>query len=485
LNRQKLFDKSESFFLVILALGGVVWLVRYAVWVVKPFQLNFGEGPLLGVAARVARGLTCYPDPHALPYMINPYGPVSYYLIAPLVRLFGLNFTPLRIFVGAAAVCCAAFIGLLLRHWTGSARTGLAFGGVFLLMPAVLQYVIFFRVDFIGLAFTLAGFYLFVSSKNWLLSVPLFLAAFFCKFTFFPAPLACFIYMLLQKEWRKAFKFAASIGVLAAVLFLAFQKWTGGWFAFDTVAAGAVHPFKIMDWVNWTEEELGYALVSFVLTVALLFRRCSRGILTLPFIYLLITSLATVLRGKMGADVNYYLEWEAALCLCLGFEYWLLKTEPPDLAPARAFVPFCLGCSIVAMMIWITTDDDASVRARVAGCKDAYQFVRQHREKPILSENVGAMVLAGAPTIVFEPFLWTREVVGAGWSGSEILEQIRSRRIPLILLDRPVEQVKTDPDQTRWPWSVAEAIEQKYTLTREFKCADADFVYEPRATLKP
>ena len=484
MNRQKLLGHAENFLLLTLGLGCLAWLGRFTVWVVKPFQLNYGEGPLLGVADRVAQGLSCYPDPHPLPYMINPYGPVAYYVFAQVVKLFGLNFTPPRILVGAAAVCCAVLIGLLLRSWTGSNRLGVVFGGVFLVMPAVLQYVILFRVDFIGLAFTLAGLYLFVSSKNWLLSVPLFLAAFFCKFTFFPAPLACFIYMLSKNDWRKALKFAASSAGLAAAVFLATQRWTGGWFAFDTVVASSVHHFRLMEWVASTLNELIYALVPFALTVVLCYRRRSREVVSLPFIYLVLASLATILRGKIGADVNYYLEWEAALCLCLGYEYWLLKMEPPDAAPARAVVPFFLGCSIVAITISINTDDDASLRASRAGCRDAYQFVAQHRGERILSEDVGSLLLGGISPVVFEPFLWTREVVGAGWSDSEVLELVRSHRLALILLSSPVEQAKADSRQTRWPRPVADAVEQNYVLTREFKCLDAGFVYQPRPPQK-
>lgn len=485
MNRQKLFDRAETFLLVALALGCLASLVRYAIWAAKPFQLNYGEGPLLGVAVRVAHGMSCYPDPHALPYMINPYGPMSYYIAAWVVKLFGVNFTFPRILIGAAAVCCAALIGLLLRHWTGSNRVGVAFGGIFLIMPAVLQYVIFFRVDFIGLAISLAGLYIFTVSKRWFVSVPFFVAALFCKFTFVAAPAACLTYMLSRREWRKALQFAALSAGLGGAVFLACQVWTGGWFAFDTIAASSVHPFRVKDWFDWTLDELNYALVPFALTVALCYRRRSRGVVSLPFIYLLFASLATILRGKAGADVNYYLEWEAALCLCLGLEYGVLKMEPANSSVARALVPFFLGCSVLAITQWINFDNDVSLRSGRAGCTDAYQFVSEHREQQILSENVGALVVAGVPPVVFEPFLWTREVVGAGWPDNEIADLIRSRRFSLILLDQKVERVKADPSQTRWPHSVAEAIEQNYRLTRVFNCMDADFVYEPQPAAIP
>jgi hypothetical protein len=447
--------------------------------------MNYGEGPLLGVATQVARGLSCYPDPRPIPYMINPYGPVSYYLFAGVVKSFGVNLIAPRIFVGAATVWCAVVIGLLVRHWTGSVKVGVAFGGLFLVMPAVLQWMAMFRVDLIGLAFALTGLYFFVTSKRWFTSLPFFIAAFFCKFTFVAAPTACVIYLLSRNDWRKAVRFSGLWAGLAGAAFLACQLLTQGWFAFHTILASSVHPFRLMQWVDWTLDELNYALVPFLLTIVLCFRQRLRELLSLPFIYLVLASLTTILRGKLGADINYYLEWEAALCICLGIKYGQLKTGKPDSGVARALVPFFLGCWIVAVTHWINFDsnNDVSLRDSRAGCSEAYQFVKDHHEERILTENVGALVLGEARPVVFEPFLWTREVLGQKWSDREILDLIRSRRLPLILLGQKVAQVKADTYQFLWPRAVAEAIEQNYTLDRSFTCAGANFVYKPRSSL--
>jgi hypothetical protein len=100
----------------------------------------------------------------------------------------------------------------------------------------------------------------------------------------------------------------------------------------------------------------------------------------------------------------------------------------------------------------------------------------------MLTDNTDALILAGAMPAGFEPFLWTRQVVGAGWPDKEVLDLIRSHRISLVLLDQKVEKTKTDPQQVWWPRSVADAIDQDYTLTRDFKCAGANFIYQPRAS---
>jgi glycosyltransferase involved in cell wall biosynthesis len=135
------------------------------------------------------------------------------------------------------------------------------------------------------------------------------------------APAAYVIFMVTNNEWRKALKFVGSFAGLAAAFFFVCQLWTRGWFAFHTIGASTVHPCSMKLWLDGTLDELNYILVPFVLTVVICFRRRSSKDISLPFIYLILASLSTILRGKLGSDFNYYLKWEAALCLCLGFEY--------------------------------------------------------------------------------------------------------------------------------------------------------------------
>jgi hypothetical protein len=100
----------------------------------------------------------------------------------------------------------------------------------------------------------------------------------------------------------------------------------------------------------------------------------------------------------------------------------------------------------------------------LSGCRDAYQYVKNYPGDRILSENVGAMVLAGKTPGVLEPFLWSRLVVQGGWSGAEMLEMIRARHFDLMLrmVDIPAA---FDPEFSRWPNPVIEAIEKNYSPT--------------------
>src|SRR4051812_48090378 len=60
--------------------------------IAAPFQFDYEEGNILNALLRIMQGATPYPDPHALPNIINPYGPAAYYLLVVPVKIFGLGF---------------------------------------------------------------------------------------------------------------------------------------------------------------------------------------------------------------------------------------------------------------------------------------------------------------------------------------------------------------------------------------------------------
>jgi hypothetical protein len=485
---KKLFlEKLETVSYWAVAVGCLASFLMAALAVVLPFQVNFGEGPLLDAAAGVARGLEVYPPATAPPYVIHPYGPLPYYLFAIPVKFFGISFTMPRLLVMAAAICCAALIAILVRRLGGSLPIGLTFGALFITMPTVQWWLVVLRVDMIALALSLTGLYLFIRYRRWRLALLFFVAALYCKFTFVAAPAACFICALGKREWRKAFEFAGFYIGLVTLVFVFLQWESQGWFAFHAVWAPASAPFRF--WFGVTRllhqlrDDALLLLLAFVTIRLSRHLKSSREALLLPLIYLF-TSFATMLaRGKLGADSNYYLEWEAALCLCTGVGYTFVMKRYKESSASIALAPVLLICVVLANLALadIYRYRNHPSYATFSGCRDAYQYVRNHPGDRILSENLGAVVLAGKTAIVSEPFLWTRLVVGKGWPTSKIRDQIQSQQIDLILLDRQVEQLSKDPFQERWPRDVAEAIGQNYTLTRIFSCSDGNFAYEPKS----
>ncbi len=473
LKNYSLFEKVEIFFLMAAAFRCLMTLRHVLPLITLPFQINYVEGPILAAGARAAQGLTIYPPAINIPYIISPYGPLPYFLVALCVKLFGVGFTAPRILVLVAGIWCAILVTRLVRHWGGTRRVSLAFGLLFLGRPDVVYWLPVVRVDLIGLAFSLTGLYLFTKPRWWQLSIPFFIAGFFCKILLVSAPLACFLYTALRKDSRKASLYALGSSVLGALAFLWAQRQTDGWFAFHTIWSSTDHAYSLPTAYTALRYQLPLDYVLVVLAIALAYHARSQHQLYLPLIYLGVTFITLLAIGKAGTDSNYFLEWEAALSLTAGAAYQILRPHAGHGSTLAAFLPATL-----AAMVAVSTPRPRPPEA-LSGCREAYDFVRESPAKAILSENVGAAVLSAKSLLVADPFVWTREVVDRGWSDKQIVDLIRSRRVDLILLGDDVETLAARPIPDRWPGSVANAMEHNYRLTWTFSCQDARFMYRP------
>ena len=477
--RWALRDSNSLYYFCAIALGCLVSLYRAVHIASLPYEVNFEEGPLAIVAQGLVRGAPLYPIPNVLPYELSPYGPIAYYLIALPLRLFGLSFTPPRLLVVLSGMVCALMIALLLRHWTGSLLTGAVFGAVFLTMPAIMLWLPVLRVDLIGLMFSLVGIYVFTTWKRWYVSIVFFVAAVLCKFLFLAAPAACFLALLVNRDWKRAIKFAVSYALLAGAIILYWQYQSHGWFAFHTLWIQGHHPFKPLSAVPSILKEIRDNLFLVAITVVAViagFHQLRRSAV-LPLIYFVTSFGIMFARGKSGADSNYYLEWEAALCVCAGLSYSLLLGKWQR-SGARFVLPLLLVCTAWGTVVWTIHHRDQLKSADLAQCGDAYQFVVKHPGDRILAENIGAVFMARKHQLISDPFMWGQEVIGGRWSDAQILGLIRSRQIDLIFLRDKLEELRDDPGN-RWPPSVLDAISSNYVLTKTYTCNEAEAAYVP------
>jgi hypothetical protein len=463
-------------FFLAVAVACVLTLLHVGLMLPLPYEFNFAEGPLLGVGVRVAQGLSAYPPATELPYIMSPYGPLPYYLAGLCVKYYGVSLSAPRLLVFVSGIWCAAMIALLLRHWGGTWLVSMGFGLLYLSRPVVESWLPVFRVDLIGLALSLTGFYFFAKARRWYLSIPFFVAGMFCKFFLISGPLACFLYAVFRKEIRKASWFAAGNIALGGLAFLWAQHQTSGWFAFHTIWINAGHSLFWSRTVEMFQGVLPGDYFLLVLALALAYFLRSRPELSLPLTYLGLSFLTCFAVGKRGSDLNYFLEWQAALCLCAGLAYQILRAQSDRGRLVYALLPAALGA-----MVLVTLSAPKPNPEIDSGCRELYAFVRNFPGRRILSENTAAVVLAGKSSPVFEPFLWTREVVDKGWPATEVVNLIRSHQIDLIVLGSPARR---SIFQERWPNSVEEEIQKNYQLLHVFGCPDAMFVYRPARSLR-
>lgn len=247
----------------------------------------------------------------------------------------------------------------------------------------------------------------------------------------------------------------------------------------------ASHPYSLGDAVKRFQAELIQDVPLLVAAAALAYSQIANRSFLLPLLYVGTSFLTTLAAaGKLGASSNYFVEWETALCLGGGIGYHLLR--PYFVKPgARPAVLFGLLAALALANLRPPQVSEAPKppwqtvpAASLSGCQHAYEYVKN--ASGVLTENIGELVVAGKPAIVFEPFLWTREVRSKGWPDAPVVDLIRSRQIHLILLSNDVRFMKRDPQQERWPPSVLDAIAENYKLVRVFDCAESSFAYEPK-----
>src|SRR4051812_35513858 len=144
------------------------------------FQEDYEESNVLNAGARTSQGLSPYPDPRQESIVFNPYGPVVYYGLGPIVTHFGAHFRPARIAVWFAALLTALLIGAITWRITRSWFSALLFCAAYLCIAVVTSWIPVLRVDFFGVMFTLAGVLTFLLAKDrpWLASMPWVLAIF-------------------------------------------------------------------------------------------------------------------------------------------------------------------------------------------------------------------------------------------------------------------------------------------------------------------
>lgn len=480
--RPALLEICEWVLTAVVAVGCLSSLRNIWGWVWVRYQLNFEEGIILSGVQRVMEGQALYPASRDFPLIIHQYGPLYYEVGAWLLKWLGMGFAPLRLLTLVSAVAVGGLLALLLQHLTGSWKIGFSFGFLFLTLPVTQAWLALVRVDMPGIALTLAGLYLYCRFRDrWYLSIPFFLAAIFCKYTLVAAPGACILDLLFQKRVKAAAGMAGSLALLGGLVFLEVQRTTGGAFAFDTLAShadafqGAFTFERMLTLVQLAVQE--YPLL-FVLGFGLALRDLKNRVPTFPSLYLALSTLTLVSAGKFGSDTNHLLEWMAVLCLCGGLGYAALRQQAAE-ATALLLVP-----AVFAIFVLVTLRRPFDYPGH-AQCAEAYDFVKQHPGRQVLSEDVGAVVMAGKPVWLSDPFVWTWLVRGRGWSDAELQRLIRAHAFDLIILDGPIDWQKQVGPISRWPLGVLDAIEQNYRPTREFACQDAGIAFEPQAGAAP
>ena len=428
-----------------------------------PFEINYEEGNILNAAARVLQHSSLYPDPRAFPYVLNPYGPVGYWLSALGIRILGLSFRGPRLLVLLAAIGVFFLIAALVKRSGGQWRVGFLLGGLYLCTPVVWYWLPLLRVDFWAIFFSLLGLYFFTRFRRfgWLAGIA-FALALLTKPTAMAAPLACVAELVVGRQFRKAFEL---VGAGAAATGLC-GWFMGGHFLFHLLGT---HPdpyeFRQLLTLYASMVEGAFVVVAIVAcALASGYRWSDKS--RYAWFYFIACCATALTAGKLGSDSNHFLEWTAAIYIVGGITLSDLTKRLP--AYGRIFEVGCVA-TIAAFLVLLPTVLPPVLGE--VGCAGEYAYIAAFPGTRILSEDIGALVLTGKPVLVSNPFVATQLGDSLAWSKGSMAQLAEDGYFDLIFLGGAAHQYK--PQSGRWPPALIEAVEQRYSAAAFFQCGVA------------
>jgi len=472
-------------------IGGAiaVLLAEHAfIYLFFPYPLDDGEGFCLNQAVLIASGKALYPPIDSLPYIVTNYPPVFPWLLSIFTNPASPSFTASRLIsiistiliAVSAAGCVRAVLGDSIDRKTAGAITAL----LVLSSPVMYFWAALARVDMLASALTMIGLWIAVSSRGpklfW--SLPFLAAAIFTRQSSIEA-VACIVLALLigrnpdakanARERTSAIIFAVSWLAIVLVTFVLLNNATGGEFWNHTVVYTRTRFFitRVFSNMQWILPSHVLLLLCSLFALGPSLKDPGRRMLGIFFIFTIATAL---LSGKVGSDLNYFINLViGASCLTGLLFHDLLKASVQSdckrwIIPAMLLIPAILvqsGFMEGNRSLSFSPGREEYMNGRFI--TDTLSAVNG----PILSEDEGFCLLAGHE-VLFNPFIMSELAREGIWDQSPFIEAIENREFDIIMLRFYVDDPSHDDRAgagahagwDRFTTEMEEAISANYEL---------------------
>jgi hypothetical protein len=463
---------------VCVGLQVIVFLLHAYQAVTFPYQLDYGEGPILQIALNVARGGPMYPAVDQPPYLIASYVPLYYALCALGAKLAGVSFLPGRLLSCAAGLSIAVFAALIVWDRTGSEFAAFLGGGLVLAMPQLMVWATLMRVDVLALAFAFAGFYFFTRARRPSGGSLFALATLTRRTTVAGMGAAYLDYARERGLWRAIQAFGLQVLAIGALFGAAVLITHGGLYhqlylhtATSVGKAWSWEQLRSLIWVPGNPSPLklwpAYFAVTAVAAVWCAFHRPSRALV----VYFLLAGAIFLTGGRIGSAHNYLLEPMAIGATMTGVMWGIVSRRP---GMARTGLMVVAGV-LAIQMVWTTQHlpETLSILHPRVDPRAAAQVVELAREAPgpVLCEETGLTLMAGKEPPLM-PFEFTMMARAGALDPAPVYRKVREGAYPLVVLrfnpfdPREVELHRAGDDWKagRWPDGVIEGVLSSYRL---------------------
>ncbi len=353
-NTSKYKDKTALIKRIGIAVLSIFFALLIVSRVIYPYAAGTWESFNWMPAEHLFEGKNPYAFAFEPPFGMSPYGIVFYFLIGIGVKLFGYQLWFGRtLSVIAFAVCLWAVVRITRKISLSKNAASIAFLAGLAMFPAQI-WIGVMRPDLIAAAFAFSALTLAFGLEEekktpvWrVVGMILFSgAAFFTKQTFVLAAGIVFLRFLQVKKWREAVIYASGLAILVfGGMFLLNHTSDGGYFWQHFTHAQRL-PYSFRQAAEVFIEMLKQPAFFFALICLAIFVFQKRGekltgIISSPifllFFYLTISLLLSIFSaGRVGGNINYYIELSFVLAIACGliFAFFSRKENFPNLAAA-------------------------------------------------------------------------------------------------------------------------------------------------------
>jgi hypothetical protein len=340
--------------------------------------------------------------------------------------------------------------------------------GCFIASPYVVQWSSLARIDSLALAFATGALFIFARWRDnrwgWIFGGLLLVAAAYTRQSYLlAAPLAAFIW-LWHLNKRRAIGLVLFVGAIGLGLFVILNLITHGGFFYNIVTAN-VNEFgweRLMDHLTNLWHSHYILLLLGLLFLVIGWRIKPKTIQVNPWWliapFLLGAFLSGLTIGKIGSNINYFLELSAALALTAGILIIWSRSYPWRNAALIFLLAIQIGLLLEAAMEeavdWGLTprlQDFASLQL-------LEQEVKRMPGEVLADEYMGLLTMNDRPLYI-QPFEVSQLANAGMWYQQPLLDEIRNQQFDGILIHHfspwPVHK-------ERWTAEMLKNIEENY-----------------------
>ncbi len=465
--------------LAVVAARAVFFLVYSVRTVLFPFPVDYDEGVTLHSALLLARGAAVYRPLAGGEFVSSAYTPLFYFLTAPFLRAAGPTLLPGRLIALLSSLGSCALLGALGRRlglpWHGALTVGL----LPLSVGTMLIWSTLAKPDTLALLLIVLTLYWVVrfEESRWAYLAALWFAlGFMSKQNTIVCTGPALLYLFLRRP-RKGLAVGALAAALTAGSLFLLNALTGGSFLLHTFGFHRL-PWDPAHWWS-TAEPLLVLTPVLALLAAVGACRAVRQAPGRPALVLLGGGLLFLLTGgRIGTNWSFQLPLLLGMALAAGLA--LFPGETPRGRPAGRLL--LLGLAILQLALipnplhWYRPDLLASPgRAQELGA--ACATLRQ-TPAPVLSEDVGMLLLCGHEPRYDDPFMMAQLTRAGLWDDGELTREITGEKFSLVVLSYDLDEFAAGRSElVRWTPGPLDALRAHYALWQE---RGGLYLYRPR-----